>query len=112
MVKWTISLTDVNVAEDIFSKDESHLRGKIVQSKSHEVKSMYINSPWYLIYKYKLVTMSADFMFINGILLFVTISHHIKFIADLINRDQHIKLVIAPIRQVKDNYANCGFRIE
>ena len=56
--------------------------------------------------------MSADFMFINGILLFVTISHHIKFIADLINRDQHIKLVIAPIRQVKDNYANCGFRIE
>ena len=49
MVKWPISLTDVNVAEDIFSKDESHLRGNIVQSKLHEVKSMYINSPWYLI---------------------------------------------------------------
>ena len=44
------------------------------------------------------IILSADFMFVNGIPLFITFRNHIKFITDLITKYQWIKTVIKTIK--------------
>ena len=80
MVDYHIVLSGVNTAEDIFGKDEGSLQGKTAQYKYIKVQSTYINKPKNLRDRYHSFTLSADFMFVNGIPFFIKISHYIKFI--------------------------------
>ena len=81
----------MNVAEYIFGKDEGYLHGKTTQYKPHQAQAIYVNTPKDLTERYQSVTLSADLMFVNGIPFFVTFSHHIKFITDLMTKEQRFK---------------------
>ena len=54
--------------------------------------------PNHLMKRYHFVTLSSDSMFVNGIPFFVTFIHHIKFIAYLITKDQHINILVKTIK--------------
>ena len=112
MVKCPISITGVNAAEHIFGKGDESFRGNTVKVKPHQVHSTYIKIPIYIMDKYQYFTLSSDFMFFNCIPFFVTIVHHIKFIAALMNKDWSIKPVIGIIKEFKAQYTNWGFHIE
>ena len=62
--------------------------------------------------RYQSVILSSDFVFVNSIPYFITISHHIKFITYLMTKYQGIKPVIETIKKVEAHYAKHGFRIE
>ena len=62
--------------------------------------------------RYQYFTLSDDFMFINDIPFFITISHHIKYITDLMAKDQSIKTVIKTAKETKSHCAKCGFCIK
>ena len=61
--------------------------------------------------RYQAVTLSADFMFENGIIYFIMISHHIDFITTLVTKDQRIKTVIKIIKEVAAHFLKLGVRI-
>ena len=94
MVDLPISLANVNAAEDIFGKYEGSLKENITWYKINQAHSTYINTPLYLIEKYQPVTLYNNLMFVNSSPFFITISHHIKFIPDLMTEYQRIKPVI------------------
>ena len=50
----------------------------MIKSKIHQVQSIYVIITKRLKERYKSVTLSADFMFINGIHFFLKLSHYIK----------------------------------
>ena len=83
---------------DIFGKDKVSLRVNMTRSNPHQVQSIYVSIPKHFMEKYQSVTISDDYMFFNGIPLFVTVIHHIKFITDLMTKDQRTKTVIDMIK--------------
>ena len=112
MVNCPILLGNVNAAADIFIKDEGTPQVKTMQSKPYQVHPTYINILWYLMEKYQYFTLSYEFMFVNGIPFFITTSHHIKPITDLMTKYERIIPVIATIKKVKSHDAKYGFCIE
>ena len=111
MVGCPISFVDVNADEDIFGKDDIYLQGNTMWSKPHKFHSVYINIYLDLMYKYQSVTLSDDFVFVNGISFFVAISQHIKFIMAMMTKYQRIKPLIENVKEVKEKYYKHGFHI-
>ena len=98
MIDLHISLDDMNTAQDIFGKEKGSLRGKTVRSNPNQVRVTHSNITKHLMKRYQSVMLSTDFMFVNGIFFFVTISSHIKFITYLMTKYQHIKPVIETVK--------------
>ena len=108
MIDFPISLTDVNASGHIFGKYEGSLYGKTVRSNPNQVCSTHINTPKNLMERHQPVILSADFIFVNGIPFFFTISHHIKFITALMTKYQRIKPVIETVKEIKSHYASAS----
>jgi hypothetical protein len=75
----TITEQDVINANTIYGPDIASLIGKTTQTKPITVISDYITIPKKLIKQHKLVKISADIMYVQGLMFFVSISTHIKF---------------------------------
>ena len=75
-----VNIADVSAAEDIFDLNEGIICGKKVRTKPWEVRSHHINLPMELIAKYQSVILSADYMFMNGVLVFYIYSRNIQFV--------------------------------
>ena len=86
-----ISLAVVNTAGDIFEKDKGSLQCKTIQSKTNQLQSTQTNIIKYIMERYQSVTLSTNFIFVNGIPLLITTSHYINFITDLMKNNQCIK---------------------
>ena len=75
-----IKIADIEVAEDIFGKDIHVLKGKTLRKAPVHVEINTIAMPEKLLKLHQNVTMGIDFMFVNGIPFFITVSSKIKFI--------------------------------
>ena len=106
----TFNIAEVSSAEEIFGSDKGNLRGNTARTKPQEFKSMHFNLPMELIAKYQLVVLSADYMFVNGILFFNTYSREIKFITSW-KQEPKTDLPIQDMKSINAYYANKCFKI-
>ena len=80
LTNFSVNIADFCAAEHIFGPDKGSLHRKTVITKPREVKSIHINLHIELIAKYQSVILSAEYMFVNDVLLFNTYIRDIGFI--------------------------------
>jgi hypothetical protein len=73
----TVTVEDINVAQSVWSKDISALKGKTVRKKATPVHGSEMKVPRDLLKLHKDVTMAIDIFFATGIPFFLTLSHKI-----------------------------------
>ena len=74
-----VTIEDVKIAEDIWGKDISYLKGKTTRSRPQVVKSDLIEIPKELKVKGYLVTLCIDTVYIDGIGLLTSIGYPIYY---------------------------------
>ena len=74
-----ITVKDIEIAEDIWGKDISYLKGKTTRSRPTPVKADYVDIPMELKSKHYDLTLCIDTMYINGIGFLTSIAHPIYY---------------------------------
>ena len=74
-----VTIEDINIAENIFGKDISTLKGKTTRTKPIPVVKDLIAIPTEIKMKHEKIELCADIMFIQGLAFLTTISKKIKF---------------------------------
>ena len=105
-----MSITDFSAAEDISVPDEVSLHVKTVRTKPREVKPMHANLTMEIIAKYQSVILSANYMFVNGVLLFNTYIHDINSITSR-QQDPNTDITMPTMKSIKAYYEKRGFKI-
>lgn len=106
-----ISRHDIAAAEDIFGPDVGSLKGKTVRRPVPHASTKLIDVPLPLMKQYQNVTLAGDIMFVNRIPFFVTISHSIRFGTAEMLANRQASTILTAIKQVRNVYAQRGFRI-
>jgi hypothetical protein len=75
----TITVQDIKNAQEIYGPDVFALKGKTKQTAPEQVRTVTFDIPEDILNRHKSITLSADVMYVNGVMFFVTISQHIKF---------------------------------
>jgi hypothetical protein len=112
LTKCSLQPEDVVAANDIFGPNEACLRGKTTRRTPQAVVSTTsIPVPLQIMARYRNVTLSVDFMFVNKLSFLNTFSQSIRFITTkqmVMNQPQ----TVATISEVKRFYALRGFRVK
>jgi hypothetical protein len=74
-----ITWADIKVAEHIYGTSVAHLKGKTTRKGGKHVSFIVPTLPHVIADKYKLVTLSGDIFYVNGVRFLSTISRHIQF---------------------------------
>ena len=74
-----VTVQDIKNAEFIWGPDLGSLKGKTARRQSPAVQTQSYPIPIQIMQQYRMVTLSADIMFVNRIPFLMTISRHIKF---------------------------------
>jgi hypothetical protein len=106
-----IGRRDINAAEDIFGPDIGCLKGKTVRRATPHAPTKLIPVPMRLMKLYRDVTIAGDILQVNRIPFFATVSHHIRFSTSEMITDQKAPTLLESIKQVRNFYAQRGFRI-
>ena len=106
-----VTRRDITAAEDIFGPDVGSLKGKTVRKPVPRARTRLINVPFKLMKLYRDVIVACDIMFVNRIPFFVTTSHHLRFNTAEMVTDQKASTLLTAIKQVRDIYAQRGFRV-
>ena len=103
---------DVNIAERIFGKDVSSLKGKSTRRKPKPVRADLIEIPKELIEKHKDIELCMDTMYVNECGMLTAIDRTIKY-RSLVPMDtkQHDKYYRA-LDEILRQYNNAGFVIK
>ena len=106
-----VTVEDVKIAEDIWGKDISYLKGKTTRSRPPVVKSDLIEIPKELKAKGYLVTMRIDTIYINGIGFLTSIGYPMyyrkcSYVEDT-TEDEFYRSIDKAVRL----YNNGGFRV-
>ena len=107
-----ISERDIINAEQIFGKDIYAIKGKTVRKVPAPVEINYIEVPEDIFDKYKDVTISADIMYVQGIMFFVSVSKHIKFTTEEIIDNRSAKTLFKCLQNIQKVYKMRDFNIK
>ena len=102
---------DINIAEKIFGKDISTLKGKSVRTTPVPVVKDYIKIPKAIMEKHQDVELCADIMFIQGLAFLTTISKRIKYRTIEFIEKRNEKVLNKGFDNVFRIYNKAGFRI-
>ena len=89
-----VTRAHIIVTEDIFGTDSGYTQGNTVRRTPNCVELQYHYVPAIDMGQYRDVTPSADFMFVNGIPLFMSVSNDINFITCENTKNQKPKTII------------------
>ena len=107
-----ITITDIEIAEDIFGKDIHALKGKTVRKAPVRVEINMIAMPEKILKLHQNITMGIDFMFVNGIPFFIMVSSKIKFITVECVASMSLQTVLKCFESLLKFYNSQGFIIE
>ena len=111
--KWPITRKYLRVAEDILGPSIQSLHGKTPRKIPSAVNPPKVSSlPNFIKWKYNIITLCADNMFVNKVQFFITISQHISF-----GKFEHITnaktaTLVQSLLQVKRLYKRRWFKIQ
>ena len=102
---------DIKIAEKVFGKDITTLKGKSVRTKPVPVVTDYVSVPKALMKKHRNVELCADIMFIQGLPFLTTISKKIKYRTIEWLKDRSKESLLAAFDTVFQIYNKAGFQI-
>jgi hypothetical protein len=106
-----ITRADVKMAEDIYGTSVVHLKGKTTRKGGKHVSFNVPTLPHMISDKYKLVTLSGDIFYVNGVRFLSTISRHIQFRTAEHIKDAKLETLEASLKAIQGLYATWGFKI-
>ena len=106
-----VTRDDVMAAEDILGPNLGSLKGKTPHQKSLLAPTVVTSVPRPIMLKYRDVSIAIDFMFINKIPFFMTMSHDLKFGTVEFVPSKSQKTFMVAIKHVQQVYALRGFRL-
>ena len=107
-----VTIEDINIAEKIFGKDVSTLKGKTTRKKPNVVINDYIEVPEELKQAQRDIELCIDIMYIQSQMFFVTVSKHIKYITIDPLAERSRKLVFLTLDKVFRVYNQADFSIK
>ena len=107
-----VTIDDVNAAEKIYGASIAAIKGKTTRQKPVPVKSDYIKVPEELIARNKILTLTADLMFVNKIPFLVTLSRTIRFSTIEVVKDRKMTTLVKAIGNVLALYRSRKFVIK
>ena len=107
-----ITIEDVKLYEKIFGPDIYALKGKTVRHKPKVVINDYIEIPRALIQAHQGIILFADNMFIDGVMLLVSLSKHIKLGTSTYLPDKNKNTLLWTLEDIVLHYNKAGFYIK
>ena len=106
-----VTLEDIKIAEDIFGKDISALKGKTVRKSPTRVEFDYVEVPRDILMKHRDVILTGDIFFVQGYPFMVTLSRNIKFNTIENLNDMEGATLLASLDRVFNLYSRRGFQV-
>ena len=107
-----LTVEDVNIAEAIFGRDISHLKGVSTRVQPKPIRDDHVAVPPELIRKNMLVHLCIDIMYINGKPFFTSIDRSIRFRAVLPLAGRSGEELLRAIKMVSRKYNAGGFLVK
>ena len=107
-----VTAEDIDIAQQVWGKDISALKGKTTRSKPVPVKGNAMRIPRQFLQRHKHVLLTADIFFINQIPFLVTLSRNIDFTSATHLADRKIQTVFKAFKEVWSFYRQRGFNIQ
>ena len=104
---YNIKMADHN----IYGPSRAHLKGKTVHRSTDHVVDNITTLPATIMAKCMSVTLCADFIFINAVRFFTTMSRHIQFVSGLHIADVTTETLEASLKSVRNIYLKCSLKI-
>jgi Reverse transcriptase (RNA-dependent DNA polymerase) len=108
-----VTREDIMAAEHIFGPDVGSLRGKTVRRAPHAALVAPVGAlPIEIMARYRVVTLTADIMFVNKMMFLVTFSRNIRFgtVEKLGGKSDAV--VLTALKDVVKRYRGGGFSVE
>ena len=106
-----ISPHDVSNARNMFGPQLEGIRGKTTRSKPDTVVEQYVAVPWDFVMRNKIITLSADVFFVDGIAFLLTLSRRIQFITVEHTPRRTAKQLVIHLKRVLQVYNRAGFTV-
>ena len=106
-----VTSDDVERANTIYGPSITTLKRKSTRTKSKPVVTDYVDIPPAVLDSNKVITLSADILFVNRIPFYATIIRHIKFTTVEAIPSWKLPQLIKPTQYVLDLYSQRGFKI-
>ena len=87
------------------------MKGKTTRKTPFRVEENIVYVPPELIKMHQDVTIGFDFMFVNGMIWFITVSRNIKFCTTEYVTSRSLSTAMACLETVINLYRKCGFKI-
>jgi hypothetical protein len=106
-----VTKNDIEVAQLIWGKDVSALKGKTVRSNAPGVKGITLSVPKEFMKLNKDVLLTMDLFFVNKIVFFLTLSRKIDFTAVNHLSNKKASTIFKAFKEIYKYYLQRGFRI-
>ena len=107
----SVQTRDISNAKAIFGPSVDAVRGKTTRRNPQPARSHYVEVPRIIRERNRLIDISADIFFVNGLPFFVTQSRRLRFITAEALADSKEPALIAALTQVVNLYKCFGFRV-
>ncbi len=107
----TVTESAIKNAHIIFGPDLAGVRGGTVRRAPESVRVDHIQIPRVILYRHRIVTLTMDCMFINGVPFLVSTSRGLNLITAEHTPSQTMKNLASGIRRIMDLYAHGGFQV-
>ena len=107
-----ITPADVEAAEHIFRLDIESLKGKTTRQNPPIIDSPATTIPAGILKHYQMVTLCVDIMYVNRVVMLVSISRNIKFVTIEAIPNNKSTMLMKGIKAVLQIYQRNGFSVE
>ena len=98
-------------ANRIFGPDLAGVRGRTVRRPPESVTTDYVQIPREILERHRLVTLSVDVMFVNGVPFLVSTARGLNFITVEYTKSRTAKALAGCVRHIMDMYGRGGFQV-
>jgi hypothetical protein len=101
----------VKNAHAIFGPNLAGVRGRTVRIAPESVRVDHIQIPWVILDRHRIVTLTVDCMFVNGVPFLVSASRGLILLTAEHTPSRTAKNLAEGIRRIMDLYARGGFQV-
>ena len=107
-----VTVDDVKIAQDIWGTELGSLKGKTARTTPDVVNANLVPIPKHIAQRFRVLTLSADIMFVNKIPFLVSLSRRLKFQTVQALKSRTVDNLVKSIKKIVNTYSIPGFKIK